>query len=147
MAEAVAVQKTTYPLPVYNFTVTVDGQSVSFAEASGLTIEYEKVTYRHGLSFKEGEDITRHRFPKFTSLTLKKGTVAGGSFLFDWLSGDGNAERTIAVSLCDEKGSPVITWRITKAVPVKLTAPTFDANTNQVSIDTLELMVSGVSIE
>ncbi|MCU0837342.1 MAG: phage tail protein [Rhodospirillales bacterium] len=147
MAESAAVQKASYPLPVYNFRVTVDGESVSFAEASGLNIECETVTYRHGLSFSEGEQLTRYRFPKYTPMTLKKGTVARGGFLYDWLIASGAAARAIAVSLCDEKGKPVVVWRIAKAVPVKLAAPTFDANTNQVSIDTLDLMISGVSVE
>jgi hypothetical protein len=32
-------------------------------------------------------------------------------------------------------------------VPVKLTAPTFDAATNQLSIDTLEVQAAGISIK
>jgi phage tail-like protein len=147
MAETAAVQKASYPLPAYNFKVTVGGESVSFAEASGINVEYETVTYRHGLSFTEGEAITRYRFPKYASISLKKGTVAGNGFLYDWLTEEGAAERAIDISLCDEAGAPVVVWRIAKAIPVKLTAPTFDANTNQVSIETLDLMVSGVSIE
>jgi phage tail-like protein len=147
MAEKPAIQKSSYPLPSYNFKVTVDGQSVSFSEASGITVEYEAITYRHGLSFWEGETITRYRYPKYRPVSLKKGTVAGAGFLYDWLTAKSNAARPVDISLCDEKGDPVVIWRIARAVPVKLEAPTFDANTNQVSIEKLDLMVSGVSVE
>jgi len=149
MAEKPAMQKTSYPLPVYNFKVTVDGQSVSFSEASGIAVEYETITYRHGLSCWEGEAITRFRSPKFTPVSLRKGTAAGAGagFLYRWLTAASQATRPMDISLCDEKGEPVVVWRIARAVPVRLAAPSFDAGSNQVSIETLDLMVSGVSIE
>ena len=31
----------TYPLPVYNYKVEIDGQTVGFSEVSGLTTAYE----------------------------------------------------------------------------------------------------------
>jgi phage tail-like protein len=147
MAETKAAQKRTYPLPAYNFRVTVDGQSASFSEASGIVIEYETVTYRHGFSAWEGETISRFRVPKYVPISLKKGTVAGQTFFADWLAMEPADARAIAISLCDEAGTPVVVWRIAKAIPTKLTAPEFDAGTDQVSIETLELMVSGVSVE
>jgi phage tail-like protein len=51
------------------------------------------------------------------------------------------------VSLCDETGVPVIAWRIAKALPVKLTAPTFDASANQLSIDSLEIRAAGIALK
>ncbi|HEX3349520.1 MAG TPA: phage tail protein [Acetobacteraceae bacterium] len=147
MAETTAIQKTTYPLPAYNFRVTVDGQSASFAEASGLAIEYETVTYRHGFSAWEGETITRFRALKHVPLSLKKGTVAGNTLFGDWLGASPTSARAIGISLCDEAGAPVVVWRIAEAIPTKLSAPTFDASTNQVSIETLDLLVSGISVE
>ena len=48
MAESSAAQRATYPIPSYNFRVSVGSESVSFTEASGLTMEYETLTYRHG---------------------------------------------------------------------------------------------------
>ena len=53
MAESKSDQA--YPLAAYNYRVTVAGTTMSFSEVSGLAVEYEKVTYRHGLSFREGE--------------------------------------------------------------------------------------------
>lgn len=147
MAETTAAQKASYPLPVYNFMVTVEGQSVSFAEVSGLDVEYDSATYRHGLSFSEGEAIARYRYPKYSSLVLKKATLPTGSYFYAWLTAKGAAERALEISLCDETGVPVVIWRIARAIPVKLTAANFDANSNQLSIETLDLKVSGISLE
>jgi len=145
MAETKDVQKSSYPLPVYNFRVTIDGTTMSFSEVSGITLEYETVTYRHGFSFWEGEGIKKYFYNKYVPVTLKKGTIKGINFLQEWLKE--KQKRTVEVSLCDELGQPVVSWRITKAIPVKLEAPTFDANTNEVSIESLEVMASGISIE
>ncbi len=146
MALAKDIQRTSYPLPVYNFRAKVDVVTVSFTEISGIAVSHEHVTYRHGLSFREGEVIKTANFDKFMPVTCKRGTVLGADPLFfhDWLSKQ--ALRSMEVSLCDETGAAVLSWRIEAAVPVGLKAPTFSAAVNEVSVDTLELMVRGVSV-
>jgi phage tail-like protein len=147
MPDTLATQKASYPLPAYNFRVAVDAETASFTEVSGLTVEYETVTYRHGFSRWEGETVTR--IPKLghTTLTLKKGTTAGGTMLLDWLTAEPPSARAMAISLCDETGAPVVVWHIKEAIPVKLTAPGFDAASNQAAIETLELLARGISVE
>jgi len=147
MAQAVAEQRRVYPLPAYNFQVTVGSTSARFSEVVGLSIANETVQYRQGFSYKEGAAITRYRPATYTEASLKRGTVAGDNLFGDWLSKTPAESRSMTISLCDEVGKPVVSWRIASAVPVKLTSPTFDANTNSVSIDTLDLMISGVSVE
>lgn len=146
MAQSKDDQKQTYPLPAYNFRVRIDETVMSFAEVSGIAAEYEKVTYRHGLSFWEGEAITTFNYGAYFNITLKRGVVLGSSplFFYDWLTqGD---LRALVVSLCNETGDPVISWQIAKAVPVKLQAPSFDAKTNEVSIESVELAVRGITL-
>lgn len=147
MPDEKATQKLLYPLPGYNFQVAVDSDSASFVEVSGLANEYETVTYRHGFSRWEGEDVTR--FPKLghTTVTLKKGVVPGGKFLSQWLTADPPSARGVAISLCDEAGAPIVVWHIKEAIPVKLTAPGFDVNSTQIAIETIDLLASGISVE
>ena len=145
MAETKDLQKSSYPLAAYNFRVTVDGTPMSFAEVSGISLEYETVTYRHGLSFWEGEGIKKYYYDKYVNFTLKKGTIKGIDFLYAWLKE--KEVRAVQVSLCDEQGQPVISWRVAKAIPVKLEAPTFSADTNEVAVESLEVMAAGISIE
>ncbi len=146
MAQSKNVQKQTYPLPAYNFRVRIDETVMSFAEVFGIAAEYDKVTYRHGLSFWEGETITTFKYDSFVTVSLKRGVVLGSTplFFFEWLKkGD---LRTIAVSLCNETGDPVVSWQIQKAVPVKIQAPAFDAKTNEASIESVELAVRGITL-
>lgn len=136
----------TYPLALYNFRVTVDARSMSFSEVSGISIPYEHVVYRHGLTFWEGEDITTFRFDAFIPISLRRGTIPSADMLFlhDWLKS--RTLRRMEVFLCDQVGSPVMSWEIAKAVPVKLTAPTFAASTNEVAVETLDLQARGVNL-
>ena len=147
MTDSIATQKASYPLPAYNFRVTVDAESASFSEVSGLAIEYETVTYRHGFSRWQGENVTR--FPKIghSTVTLKKGTMPSNTFLADWLTADPPSARAIAISLCDEAGAAVVVWNIKEAIPVKLGASSFDASSNEVAFETVELLVSSISVE
>jgi phage tail-like protein len=50
------------------------------------------------------------------------------------------------VQLCNSKGVPVLAWRMTRTIPIKITAPTFDAKTNEAAIDVMEIKASGISI-
>lgn len=136
----------TYPLALYNFRVAVATRSMSFAEVSGISIPYEHVVYRHGLSYWEGEDITTFHLDSFIPISLRRGTIPDGDLLFlhDWLKS--RTLRRVDVFLCDQAGNPLMSWEIAKAVPVKLTAPTFAASTNEVAIDTLDLQARGVNI-
>lgn len=146
MAHTRETVKRDYPLPAYNFRVTVDGAAMSFAEVSGIAVEYDEVTYRHGLSFVEGEEIATFFYDSFFPVTLKRGTILSSDplYLHAWLKA--KEPRTVEVHLCDETGTPVISWRLAKAVPTKLEAPAFDAGANEVAVETVELKARGVTL-
>jgi phage tail-like protein len=145
MALSIAEQVASYPLVAYNFRVTVGDLSMGFTEVSGLVREFGTLTYRHGLSFTEGEDIVRYRHDKFVPITLKRGVVKGMPQLRQWLEqGD---VRPISVSLCDEQGEPVVTWRLQKALPTKLESPALLASGSEAAVETFTLMVAGISVE
>jgi len=149
MAVNQSVIKSTYPLPSYNYRVTVlkDGESlvVGFSEVSGLQVAYESVSYVHGLSFKLGERIIPGKRQQIR-ITLKRGVVKGNDFLQSWFSGVysdpffASAKRDILIDLCEESGTPVVRWTVTGALPVKLEASSFAAESNDVAIETLELV-------
>jgi len=145
MAQSRNYQRANYALPAYNFRVDVGGVTMNFSDVSGINMEYETVTYRHGLSFSEGEILRKFYYDKYVPITLKRGTVVGANELYEWLKS--KDLRHLDVSLCDEAGSAVVRWSIRKAVPVKLEAPTFDAATNEVAIESLEVSAAGISVE
>jgi len=147
MPDSKATQKASYPLPVYNFRVTVGGQAASFTEVSGLMVEYETVTYQHGFSRWEGESVARVPKIGHQTITMKKGTTVSGTFLANWLTADPPSARPLAISLCDEVGNPVVVWHVKEAIPVRLTAPGFVASSNEVAIESLEVLAAGISVE
>jgi len=146
MADSKDFQKQLYPLPAYNYRVQVGNTVMSFSEVSGISDNFDRVTYRTGLSAWEGEAILTFNFGSFSSVTLKRGVILGKDplALYDWLQK--GEVRSLQVSLCDEKGDPIISWKFEKAVPVKLTAPAFDAKTNEPGIESVELAVSEMSM-
>jgi phage tail-like protein len=144
--------KAMYPLPSYNYRVTVASEVISFAEVAGLSLEYEPVTYRHGLSFALGyKIIPGMRQP--VRLTMKRGVVQSRDFLRNWINSVYNdafatdTKRDIVIDLCDEVGAPVVRWTVQGAMPIKLEAPAFDASSHDVAIESMELLASSLQID
>ena len=50
-------------------------------------------------------------------------------------------------SLTPSSGDAVISWKVINAFPTKLEAPAFDASSNDVAIESMELMADSVTIE
>ena len=147
MATPIATQALQYPLAAYNFRVSVGGLSMGFAEVTGLAREHQTVTYRHGLSYWEGEAITKFHVDKFATMGMKKGVIKAGDHpaLLAWL--EDNQPRSLLVSLCDHTGTPVVNWKVARALLTKIEAPTLAASGSEAAIDTLTLMVAGVTVE
>ncbi len=144
MSTTVAESSLRYPMMAYNFRVSIGSETVGFAEVSGLKREFETVTYRHGLSFREGEDLTKYYIAKYEEITLRRGLFRSTASLYSWLEEEG--ERSITIELCDENGKSVIEWRIAGAVLTKVEAPSFDAKSSDVAVESLSLMARTITI-
>lgn len=147
--------RTAYPLPVYNYKVEIGSDTVAFSEVSGLSITYETTTYKES-PVESGSPGPRvmHMPAQGTpaNITLNKGLVRGSSIatFFSWINSIQTNQvdkKDIYIRLCDEKGDAVISWKVTNAFPTKLDAPTFTADSNDVAIETMELMGDGIFIE
>jgi phage tail-like protein len=154
MATSTTDIKALYPLPVYNYKVEVDGQAIAFSEVSGLSIAYEVTTYKQSPteSGKVGPTILHMPSqPTATNITLKKGLVRGGSIgaLYSWISTiriNQIKKKDIYIRLMDETGKAVISWKVVNAFPTKLDAPSFDANSNDVAVESMELRADDIII-
>ena len=146
--------KAAYPLPVYNYKVDIGKDTIAFSEVSGLNIAYETSTYKESMteSGKVGPRVFRMPSqPTQTTLTLKKGLVPSKSqpALYDWINAialNQVEKKDIVISLCDETGKAVVSWTVSNAFPTKLDVPTFDANSNDVAIESMELIADGLTI-
>jgi phage tail-like protein len=144
---------TAYPLPVYNYKVEIAGETVGFSEVSGLSVSYETTTYTESPVSGTGPRIMHMPGQsKSATVTLKKGVVTGVSVatLFAWIDSiqlNRVDKRDIYIRLCDETGSAVVSWKVINAFPTKLDAPSFTADSNDVAIESMELMADGVTVE
>lgn len=141
---------TNYPLPAYNYRVTVEDTEMAFSEVSGLSKNYEKVVYKHGYSFMMGVNIIRSQATEI-AVTFRRGVVAKRSALYDWFT-DSNwltreVVKDITIDLCNEMGDAVVRWKIYRALPIKLEAPGFNAGDNNIAIESIEVVAEDISIE
>ena len=144
MALPMEQQARLHPLAAYNFRVSRAGQTLRFAKVSGLQREFKTVTYRDGLSFLDGERISRFASTAFSSITLEQGVVQGDGDLHAWLEADDL--QAMEVQMCNAAGVPVLAWRVARSLPVEITAPNFDARSNEVAVDVIEVKASGITI-
>lgn len=135
----------TYPLPVYNYRVTINGiDTMSFSEISGLEIDHEHVLYRHGFSWTVGGHIIRGQ-RKPINITLKRGIVKRRTDLYDWIkSGE---KKDIRIELCDETGMGIVIWEVSRALPFKLDAPSFSASASEIAFESLNLIAHDLRIK
>jgi phage tail-like protein len=141
-----------YPLAAYSFWVSIDGERIGFKEVTGLQLQNSTVTYKDGLSFREGGSVSVIPSRDWVSITMRRGAVAGWTRLVDWQAD--RSTRKLQVSLIEvalkngvASSREAIRWVAERAVPVRLEAPTFDASTNEVAIETLEVLATDIRVE
>ena len=138
-----------YPLSKFYFQVDWGGTQIGFNEISGLDIEVEPIEYRQGAS-PEFSKIKMPGMKKFSNITLKRGSFKGDNEYFEWVQTiklNTVERRNITISLLDEAGAPVITWKVNKAFPIKLQSTDLKAEGNEVAIESIELAHEGLTIE
>ena len=144
----VTIGKRVDPLASAKFCVEIqDIQTAQFDEASGLEAEVEILEYQEG-----GNNQVTLKLPgrvKFPNVVLKRG-VTDSNELWEWIdkAAYGRIERkNMSVVLYDQKGGEVRRWNLTNAYPRKWSGPAFKAGDNSISIETLEFVHEGMSID
>ena len=125
------------------FAISSNSHDTRFQSVSGLTVEYDVETYKEG-----GENRFVHKLPgrtKYNDLVLKRGLL-NDSTVIDWCKqAFQNREfrpSDVTVSLLDERGTPLKTWKIVKAWPKKWSVSDFNSTANEVVVESLELSYS-----
>lgn len=147
--------RNSYPLPSYNYRVEIGPDTVAFSEVSGLSIGYEVTTYKESPVESGSPGPRTMQMPAQRTnptISMKKGLVPAASVvqLYDWIKTvqvNQIEKKDVFVRLCDEKGDPVISWKVTNAFPTKLDAPTFSATSNDAAIESFELKADFVTVE
>ncbi|SRR6266498_5049636 len=129
----------------FNFLVEIDGITrAAFHEASGFDSAVDVIEHREG-----GQNTTTYKVPGLTkhgNITLKWGLTDDKS-LDDWhqqvVDGD-SVRKNGSIVVLNRKGEEIARWNFVRAWPTKYTLPSFNAEGNDIAIQTLELAHEGL---
>jgi phage tail-like protein len=136
------------PYQQFNFLVEIDGIArAGFMECTGATTDTDPIDYR------EGSDVRMNvrklsGLRKYTNIVLKRGYTQDKS-LWEWRKKiiNGAVERRSAdIVLLDENRAEVLRWRIREAWISKWDSGPFNAKTNDVVVETVELVHEGLEM-
>ena len=152
-----------FPLPVFNFRVdfhrvtrrgTAD-QAVTpicsgrFSEVSGLEATMEPKTIREG-GRNHGE-LQRAGLVKFSTVILKRGLTTAPDLWtwFDLVARGKTAVRMEArvIQLAQDGATPVLTWTMANALPVKFKAAAYIAASSEVGVEELHFVHEDLKLE
>ncbi len=133
------------PYAAYNFLIEIEGIITGgFSEVTGLDIETEVESIREG-----GANDIEYKLPKgtkYSNITLKRG-ITDFDLIWRWYDDviSGKIKRKDGlIFLCNQTGSPLVTWGFVDAYPIKLDGPSLNATTNTIATETLTLAHHGL---
>jgi|SRR5688572_29877612 phage tail-like protein len=138
-----------WPLPKFHFEVTWDGNKMSFQEVSGLDVQSEEIKYRAGDS-KDFSVIKMPGLMKYGNVTMKKGVYKGDNKFWAWLvqiKQNVIKRVPVVISLLDETGQATMVWTLKNAWPTKISSTDLKAESNEVAIESIEIVHEGLTID
>jgi len=144
-----ATDKRNDPFRGFNFRVEIEGLPVaSFSEVSGLTADGDAVDYREGT---DAANIVRKLsgLRKVTNLMFKRG-YSQDNMLWSWYQRIANGvddRRSGSVVLMNEAHRDVMRWNFENAWINKIEGPAMKASSNDVAMESLELVHEGLTLE
>jgi phage tail-like protein len=135
------------PFKVFNFLVEIDGVTrAGFSEASGLESETAVIEYR------AGNEHAARKLPgltRYANIVLRRG-VTQDRELWDWRQNivDGNPDRRNgSIILLDDQRQAVVRWSFREGWISKWQGPAFNAKSNEVAIETIEIAHEGLELD
>jgi phage tail-like protein len=134
------------PYMSYNFAVEIGGVVVGgFSEVSGFSSEIELEPYEEG-----GLNGFVHKFPKHTTypnLVLSRGLINIDLFYMWYLATSEGLIQQLngTILLLNSQQIPVLWWTFKKAYPVKWEGPKFNASSDEIAVERIELVHQGIS--
>ena len=140
-----------YPPVAFYFRLSLSGSTTdanaSFKEVSGISLEMDTEEISEG-----GNNNFKHRIPtsvKYSNLVLKRGLAYKDSALVAWCQDTFNevlldhiSTKTIVITLLNESGLPLKTWKFVNAWPVKWAVSNPNSMNNEIVIETMEFAYS-----
>ena len=134
------------PVAELRFKVDLPGITIGrFRECSGIEVEVETLDYMEG-----GSNDFVHKLPtrvKYPNVVLKRGVTheeALAKWFFD--SRYTPQRRDMTITLLGPGTQVVRSWTFMNAYPVKWTGPNLSTNSNQVAVESLEVVHNGLRL-
>ena len=139
------------PFRGFNFRVEIGSTSdavAAFREVSGLTFNIDPIEYREGNSHGPApEEAVRAAQVRRTSCSSGASRTNDELWLWYRQIVNGVADRRNgAVVLLDEQHNDVLRWNFYEAWLCKWEGPTFNATTNEVAIESIEICVEKLEL-
>jgi phage tail-like protein len=131
------------PAAGLHFHVKIGSESIGmFSECSGLGVEYDVFPWEEG-GLNDFVHKLRGR-AKHPNLVLKRG-VTREDALMKWFfeCKEKTKRQDVTLKLVGPDGKAVRTWSFANAFPAKWTGPTFNAGSNAIATETLEIVHEG----
>lgn len=138
------------PYRGFNFRVEISGTSeavAAFREVSGLTNSIAPVEYRVGNS-RDLHVKKLFGLRSSSNLVFRNG-ITQNAELWNWYKAIVNGvadRRNGSVIMLDEEFGDVLRWNFYEAWPCKYEAPMFNATTNEVAMQAVELCVEKLEL-
>jgi phage tail-like protein len=137
------------PMGGYNFAVELDGLTrAGFKSCSGLETTTTSTKYREGtdptLAQRELTGLLG-----LTTIKLARGITTDRA-LWDWryaVATGKTVRKNISIILRDEAGNDQIRWDLINCWPSKWSGPSFDAGSDAIAIETLEIVHEGIEVQ
>ncbi|SFV27325.1 MULTISPECIES: phage tail protein [unclassified Pseudoxanthomonas] len=139
------------PYAGMNFHVDLglgDGPDGGVAEVLFPEARLQVNEYRNG-NDKTPEAIKLSTLTHYDNLVLRRGVI-GSLAWYQWWDearNGGDARRTVAITLLDEQGNPVMRWRFLRARPAAYTPSPMDAALGDTLFETLEIAFERFEME
>ena len=136
-----------WPMPKFYFSVDIDDLTdLSFLEVSGLEVEADNISYRHGNDPSFGT-IQMPGVKKSGNLILKIGVFANEDLyqsLISKIALNTYKRMTVVIRLLDENTEPRITWQINNAFPLKYSSTDMNSESSEAAIESIEFSHQGI---
>ena len=144
-----ATDQRTDPYRGYNFILEIDNvPKGAFSEVGGLTADGDAVDYREGTDLQPNvRKLMGLR--KYSNLTLKRGYTQDKA-LWQWYVNITNGvddRRNVTIVLLNERRQAVLRWHAENAWINKIEGPALKASSNDVAMESLELVHEGLTLE
>jgi len=136
------------PLVSFSFYVEVQGEVTgTFRECTGLGSESDLIETKESNKGK----LVYMKIPgalKWQNITLKRG-ITDSMDLFKWRKkveqGDiAGARKNGSIVLYDQSNMEIARWNFVNGWPRKISGPTFNAQSNEIGVEELEIVHEGI---